>query len=91
MAQRNSYCLVYHSQKNAEVGLLALPDPEAALGKESLPITGGCRRLKAAFQAFRVVEDKALADMLADAMRARHDERVQEIGKRIKRFKEGNR
>ena len=45
----------------------------------------------AALHGFRVVEDIALADMLADAMRARHDERVQEIGKRIKRFKEGNR
>ena len=45
----------------------------------------------AAFQAFRVVEDIALADMLADAMRARQDERMQEIGKRIKRLKEGNR
>ena len=39
----------------------------------------------AAFQAFRVVEDIALADMLAEAMRARQDERMQEIGKRIKR------
>ena len=45
----------------------------------------------AVFQACRVVEDIALADMLADAMRARHDERVQVIGKRIKRLKEGNR
>ena len=45
----------------------------------------------AAFQAFRVVDDIALADMLAEAMRARQDERMQEIGKRIKRLKEGNR
>ena len=45
----------------------------------------------AAFQAFRVVEDKALADMLAEVMQARQDERMQEIGKRIKRLKEGNR
>ena len=45
----------------------------------------------AVFQACRVVDDIALADMLADAMLARQDERVQEIGKRIKRFKEGNR
>ena len=45
----------------------------------------------AAFQAFRVVVDIALADMLAEAMRARQDEQMQEIGKRIKRLKEGNR
>ena len=45
----------------------------------------------AALHAFRVVDDIALADMLADAMRAGQDERMQEIGKRIKRFKEGNR
>ena len=45
----------------------------------------------AAFQAFRVVEDIAQADMLAEAMRAGQDDRVQEIEKRIKRFKEGNR
>jgi hypothetical protein len=45
-----------------------------------------------------VVEDIALAEgftseplMLAEAMRARQDERMQEIGKRIKRLKEGNR
>ena len=45
----------------------------------------------ATFQASRVVDDIALADMLADAMRARQDERMQVIGKRIKRFKEGTR
>ena len=45
----------------------------------------------AAFQAFRVVDDIELADMLAEAMRTRQDERMQEIGKRIKRLKEGNR
>ena len=45
----------------------------------------------ATFQASRVVEDIALADMLAEAMRARQDERMQEIGKRIKRLKEGTR
>ena len=45
----------------------------------------------ATFQASRVVDDIALADMLADAMRARQDERMQVIGKRIKRFKEGDR
>ena len=45
----------------------------------------------AVFQASRVVDDIALADMLAEAMRARQDERMQEIGKRIKRLKEGNR
>ena len=45
----------------------------------------------AAFQAFRVVGDIELADMLAEAMQARQDERMQEIGKRIKRLKEGNR
>ena len=44
----------------------------------------------AVFQACRVVDDIALADMLADAMLAGEDDRVQEIGKRIKRFKEGN-
>ena len=37
------------------------------------------------------VDDIAQADMLAEAMRAGQEERVQEIGKRIKRFKEGNR
>ena len=45
----------------------------------------------AAFQAFRVVGDIALADTLAEAMQARQDERMQGIGKRIKRLKEGNR
>ena len=45
----------------------------------------------AVFQASRVVDDIALADMLAEAMRARQDEQMQEIGKRIKRLKEGNR
>ena len=39
----------------------------------------------ATFQASRVVDDIALADMLAEAMQAMQDERVQEIGKRIKR------
>ena len=45
----------------------------------------------AVFQAFRVVDDIALADMLAEAMRARQDERMQDIQERIKRLKEGNR
>ena len=44
----------------------------------------------AVFQACRVVDDIALADMLADTMLAGEDDRVQEIEKRIKRFKEGN-
>ena len=43
------------------------------------------------FQACRVVDDIALADMLADAMLAMQDDRVQEIKKRIKRFKESDR
>ena len=62
-------------------GKKAYPSPEAAT-----------------FQASRVVEDIALAEgvtseplMLAEAMRARQDERMQEIGKRIKRLKEGTR
>ena len=45
----------------------------------------------AAFQAFRVVDDIAQADLLAEVMQKRQEERMQEIGKRIKRFKEGNR
>ena len=45
----------------------------------------------AAFQVFRVVEDIAQADMLAEAMRARQDERMQDIQGRIKRLKESNR
>ena len=50
------------------------------------------------FQACRVVDDIALADMLAEAMQARQDERMQDIQGRIKRWsftsetqKEGNR
>ena len=42
----------------------------------------------AAFQAFRVVEDIALADMLAEVMQARQDERMQDILERIKQWKE---
>ena len=52
----------------------------------------------AAFQAFRVLGDIELADMLAEAMQARQDERMQDIQGRIKRWsftsetqKEGNR
>ena len=45
----------------------------------------------AAFQAFRVVGDIELADMLAEAMQARQDERMQDIQERIKRLKESNR
>ena len=44
----------------------------------------------AAFQACRVVEDNALADRIAEAMRARQEERIQEITARIRRLKEGN-
>ena len=40
----------------------------------------------AVFQASRVVDDIELADMLAEAMRARDDERMQEIQGRIKRW-----
>ena len=40
----------------------------------------------AVFQACRVVDDIALAEMLADAMLAGEDERMQEIEKRIKRW-----
>ena len=43
----------------------------------------------AAFQAFRVTGDAWAADRLAEAMRARQDERMQGIGKRIKQLKEG--
>ena len=63
---------------------MALHDGEAWSG-ERKPTH---HREAAAFQAFRVVDDIALADMLAEAMRARQDERMQEIGKRIKRLKE---
>ena len=42
----------------------------------------------AAFQASRVVDDIELADMLAEAMRARQDERMQAIVERIKKVKE---
>ena len=45
----------------------------------------------AAFLACRVVEDNALADRIAEAMRARQEERMQEITARIRRLKEGNR
>ena len=62
-------------------GKKAYPSPEAAV-----------------FQASRVVEDIALAEgftseplMLAEAMRARQDERMQDIQGRIKRLKESNR
>ena len=85
MAQRNSYCLVYHSQKNAEAGALGIAQTRwLHWGKKAYPSPEA-----AVFQASRVVEDIALADMLAEAMRARQDERMQEIGKRIKRLKEG--
>ena len=40
----------------------------------------------AVFQAFRVVGDIELADMLAEAMQARQDERMQDIQERIKRW-----
>ena len=87
MAQRNSYCLVYHSQKNAEPGALGIARPGGMVwGKKAYPSPEA-----ATFQASRVVEDIALADMLAEAMQARQDERMQEIEKRIKRFKEGDR
>ena len=42
----------------------------------------------AAFQAFRVVDDIAQADRLAEAMRAGQEERMQEIVERIKKVKE---
>ena len=42
----------------------------------------------AAFQACRVVEDATLADRLANAMRARHEERMQAIHAQLKRLKE---
>lgn len=43
----------------------------------------------AAFQACRVVEDKPLADRIADAMRARHDARKLEIHAQLKRERRG--
>lgn len=43
----------------------------------------------AVFQACRVVEDSALADRIAEAMRARQEERLQEIQARIKQLKGG--
>ena len=78
IAQRNSYCLVYHSQKNAEPGALGIAQTleVCVWGKKAYPSPEA-----AVFQACRVVEDKALADMLAEVMQARQDERMQEIGK----------
>ena len=42
----------------------------------------------AAFQAFRVVDDIAQADRLAEVMRAGQEERMQAIVERIKKVKE---
>ena len=65
---------------------IARPSEGMQWGKKAYPSPEA-----AVFQASRVVDDIALADMLAEAMRARQEERIQEIGKRIKRLKEGNR
>ena len=98
MAQRNSYCLVYHSQKNAEAGALGIASSAAyaakdfwitVWGKKAYPSPDGWGKKAypspeaATFQASRVVEDIALADMLAEAMRAGQEERMQDIQGRI--------
>ena len=74
-----------HESRDWKLGI-ARPRRGMKWGKMSFPAPEA-----AVFQASRVVDDIALADMLAEAMRAGQDERMQEIGKRIKRLKEGNR
>ena len=83
----NAYTLqIVPSREERRGWCLGIARPSGMVwGKKAYPAPEA-----AAFQACRVVEDNALADRIAEAMRARQEERIQEITARIRRLKEGN-
>ena len=81
----NAYTLqIVPSREERRGWCLGIARPSGMVwGKKAYPAPEA-----AAFQAFRVVDDIAQADRLAEAMRTRQDERMQEIVERIKKVKE---
>ena len=81
----NAYTLqIVPSREERRGWCLGIARPSGMVwGKKAYPAPEA-----AAFQAFRVVDDIAQADRLAEAMRAGQEERMQEIVERIKKVKE---
>ena len=81
----NAYTLqIVPSREERRGWCLGIARPSGMVwGKKAYPAPEA-----AAFQAFRVVDDIAQADLLAEVMQKRQEERMQAIVERIKKVKE---